>query len=204
MPRRPALTTATAALCALAALTACNGSPEAGQPNTTPTTTSPITSPTPTAPSTPSQTTEEQAAITAAKARYMAAWTAIDLALNNPATATDAKLLQAGTGGAWLVRVLSDVQFNQERGWYQNGKTGIEILSVASVKLKAEQPEVRLNACLDTSKTALYFQKTRKPVPAIPATGDRHKVQAQVVYTAANGQSKKMWYLINETAQGSC
>lgn len=202
MPRRPALTTATAALCALTALTACQGSPEAGQPNTTPTTTSSTraTVPTPT----PSPTTAEEAAVTAAKARYLSAWAAIDTALNNPVLATDAKLLQAGTGGEWLIRVLSDVEFNKERGWYQNGKTSVKVLSVASVKLKAEQPEVRLLACLDTSKTALYFQKTRKPIPAIPANGDRHKVQAQVVYAVTTGQSKKMWYLINQTELGSC
>ncbi|MGW6195216.1 hypothetical protein ACWF0M_03620 [Kribbella sp. NPDC055110] len=203
MPRRP-LFTAVATLSTFTLLTACNASPEAGRPNTTPTTTSPTPTPTPTSPSTPSWTPAEQAAITAAKARYMSARAAIDVALNNPVTATDAKLLQAGTGGAWLVRVLTDVQFNLERGWYQNGKMAVAVLSVASVKLKAEQPEVRLNVCLDTSKIGLYYQKTHQPVPGIPANGNRHKIQAQVVYAPATGQSTKMWYLVDEKDLGSC
>jgi hypothetical protein len=204
MPRRPLLAAATT-LSTLLLLTACNGSPEAGRPNnTTPNSPSASPTPTPTASSTPTWTPEEQAAITAAKARYLSAWTAIDVALNDPITATDTKLLQAGTGGAWLVRILGDVQFNKDHGWYQKGRTGVRILSVASVKLKAEQPEVRLIVCLDTSKASLYFQKDHKPVPAIPANGRRHKVQAQVVYAALVGQSAKMWFLINETDQGTC
>ncbi len=76
MTPRPALGTALAALCALTALTACQGSPEAGHPNTTPA--SPSATPTPTAPSTPTWTPEEEAAITAAKARYVAATAAVD------------------------------------------------------------------------------------------------------------------------------
>jgi hypothetical protein len=97
-----------------------------------------------------------------------------------------------------------DVQLNQEHGFYQNGKTSVKILSVASVNLKAEQPEVRLVACLDTSRTALYFQKTRKPVPATPANGRRHEVQAQVVYGSLIGKTTKNWFFINETDQGTC
>jgi len=203
MPRRPALTTATAALCAVTALTACQGSPEAGQPNPTATTTT-SPAPTPTAPSTPTWTTEEQAAITAAKSRYLSARTAIDTALNNPPAATREKLLQAGTGGKWLVQVLTDVQFNLDRGWYSDGKASLEGVSVASVKLKAEQPEVRLNACLDTSKISLRYKATRKPVPGIPANGNRHKVQAQIVYAPLVGQTAKKWFLIDEKDLGSC
>ena len=204
MPRRPALTTATAALCALTALTACQGSPEAGRPNTTPTSASAAPTAPPTAPSTPTWTPQEQAAINAARARYVVARAAIDTALNNPPAASREKLLQTGTGGKWLVRVLVDVQFNADRGWYQSGKTGIENISVASVKLRADEPEVHLNACLNTAKIGLYYQETRKPVPGIPANGNRHKVRAQLVYTVAAGESKKKWYLMDETALGSC
>jgi hypothetical protein len=100
--------------------------------------------------------------------------------------------------------VLTDVQFNLDRGWYADGRASVEGVSVASVKLKAEQPEVRLNACLDTSKISLRYEKTHKPVPGIPANGNRHKVQAQVVYTALVGQSKKIWFLIDEKDLGSC
>ncbi|MEV6270735.1 hypothetical protein AB0L64_26475 [Kribbella sp. NPDC051936] len=204
MPRRPALASATAALCAVSALTACQGSPEAGQPNTTPTSSTTSPTPTPTAPSTPTWTTEEQAAITAAKSRYLSARAAIDTALNNPPAASREKLLQAGTGGKWLVQVLTDVQFNLERGWYSDGRASVEGVSIASVKLKAEQPEVRLNACLDTSKISLRYQATRKPVPGIPANGNRHKVQAQVVYAPTVGQATKKWFLIDEKDLGSC
>jgi hypothetical protein len=205
MPRRP-LAAAATALSTLLLLTACDGSPEAGRPNTTPAASTPRATPTPTAtaPSTPTWTTEEQTAITAAKTRFISAWAVIDIALNDPTTASEKKLLQGGTGGAWLIKILGDVQLNQEHGLYQNGKTSVKILSVASVKLEAEQPEVRLVACLDTSRTALYFQKTRKPVPAIPANGRRHKVQAQVAYASLIGKTTKNWFFINETDLGAC
>ncbi|GAA3086050.1 type V secretory pathway adhesin AidA [Kribbella aluminosa] len=205
MPRRPLLT-AVATLSTLTLLTACNGSPEAGRPNTTPTSTTatPAPTPTPTAPITPTRPAAEQAAIAAAKARYLTAHLAIDVALNNPPVATRENLLRAGTGGNWLIQVLGSVQFNLDRGWYQAGRTGLEAVTVASVKLNAEQPEVRFNACLDSSKTSLRYQATRKPVPAIPANGTRHKVQAQMVYAPLIGQSTKMWFLINETDTGSC
>ncbi len=204
MPRRPALVTATAALCALTALTACQGSPEAGQPNTTPTTTSPTTSPTPTAPSTPSQTTAEQAAITAAKARYVTASVATDTALNNPPAATEAKLLQAGVGGNWLVQVWGSVGFNQERGWYQDGKVKIESISVVSVKTTGEQPEVYLSVCQDASKVSLRYLETRKPVPVGPGTDGRSKVKAKLVFAPPIGQSKKMWFLVDQQDAGTC
>ncbi|GAA1578364.1 hypothetical protein [Kribbella karoonensis] len=207
MPRRPVFLPATAALCALTALTACQGSPEAGHPNTTPTSNSPAPTSTPTtpaSPTTPTWTSEEQAAITAAKSRYISARAAIDTALNNPPAASKEKLLRAGTGGKWLVQVLTDVQFNLDRGWYADGKASVEGVSVASVNLKAEQPEVRLNACLDTSRISLRYQATRKPVPVGPGSARRHKVQAQVTYTAPVGQSKKAWFLMDETDLGSC
>lgn len=204
MPRRPALTTATAALCALLALTACKGSPEAGQPNTTPTTTSPTTSPTPSAPSTPAQPTAEQAAITGAKARYVAAWSAIDAALNNPPAATREKLLQAGVGRNWLIEVWGNVGFNQERGWYQDGKVRVETMSVTSVKARGEEPEVNLSACLNSTKVTLRYLKTRKPVPLGPGTSGRSKVQAKLVLSAPEGQSKKMWFLVDQQDTGEC
>ncbi|HEY3559331.1 MAG TPA: hypothetical protein VGL05_17790 [Kribbella sp.] len=205
MPRRPAFATTTAALCALTALAACHGSPEAGHPNTTPVSTAASTpTPTPAVPSTPDWTAQEQAAIAAAKARYATARSAIDAALNNPPAATDQKLLQAGVGGKWLVQVLGDLQFNEDRDWYQEGKTRVKALTVASVKLTAEQPEVRFTVCLDTSKISLRYRTTHKPVPAIPANGHFHKVQSQMVYAPPNGQSTKMWFLIDEKPLGSC
>jgi len=200
------LLVAVATLSAHALLTACHSSPEAGQPHATAISPSATHSPTPTPArhSTPSWTPAEQPAIGAAKARYTSALVAIDAALNNPMRASDEKLLQAGTGGAWLIRVVTDVQFFLERGWYQRGKTSVVSLSVASVNLKTEQPEVRLNACLDTSKIGLYYQKTHKPVPAIPANGNRHRIQARVVYAPPVGESIKRWFLIDQKTLGSC
>lgn len=200
MPRRPALITA--ALCALTALTACQGSPEAGQPNTTPT--SPSTTATPTISATPTRPTAEQAAITAAKARFVTASAAVDTALNNPPVATEAKLLQAGVGGEWLVQVLGSVGFNKQRGWYQDGKARVESISVASVNITGEQPEVRLNVCLDASKISLRYLATHKPVPVGPGTTGRSKVQAKLVYAPPVGQSKKMWFLIDQQDAGTC
>jgi hypothetical protein len=204
MPRRPPLGRALVALCALTALTACNGSPEAGRPNTTPTSNSSTPTPTPTAPSTPTWTPEEEAAIGAATTRYVDAWAAIDTALNNPPAATRAKLLAAGTGGNWLVQILGSVQFNQDRGWYQEGRVRVESMSVASIDLKAQQPEVRLTACLDASKTSLRYQATRKPVPVGPGNSGRSKVQAQLVFAPPNGQTKKMWFLVDQKDAGTC
>ncbi|TCO35683.1 hypothetical protein EV652_101568 [Kribbella steppae] len=204
MTRRPALGLATAALCALLALTACQGSPEAGRPNTTPTSPTTTPTPTPTAPSTPTWTPEQEAAITAAKARYTAARAATDAALHSPSTATRAKLEQAGNGGEWIIQVLGDVKFNQDHGWYQEGKVVIESMSAASVTMNGPQPEVRLTVCLDTSKTSIRYQETRKPVPVGPGNGDRHKAQAVLVYAAPVGQTKKMWFFTQEKEAGAC
>ncbi|MFI6831235.1 hypothetical protein ACIBG5_29325 [Kribbella sp. NPDC050241] len=200
MTHRPALGPAAAAICALLALTACQASPEAGHPNTTPT--SP--SPTPTAPSTPTWTPEEQQAITAATTQYTTARAAIDAALHSPSTASRANLQQAGVGGEWMIQVLGDVKFNQDRGWYQEGKVAVTSLAVASVKLDASQPQILLNVCLDTSKTSIRYQTTRKPVPVGPGNGDRHKAQAALVYAPPAGQTKKMWFLIDEKEAGAC
>ena len=104
MTRRPALGRATAALCALLALTACQGSPEAGRPNTTPAPSTPT--PNPTAPSTPTWTPEELQAVDAAETRYTIARTAVNKALQSPATATRPSLVKAGNGGAWLISIL--------------------------------------------------------------------------------------------------
>jgi hypothetical protein len=205
MPSRPALGRATAALCALLALTSCQGSPEAGHPNTTPASTSPSPTPTPTgAAASPTWTAQQQAAITAVQARYTAARAAIDAALNSPSTATRTKLQEAGVGGGWIIQVLGDVKFNQDRGWYQAGKVGIVSTSVASVRLDTQQPQVSLSVCLDTSKTSLRYQATGKPVPVGPGNGDRHKALASLVYAPPAGQSKKMWFLIDEKDAGSC
>ncbi|MGW5191275.1 hypothetical protein ACWEOO_18650 [Kribbella sp. NPDC004138] len=203
MPRRPILA-AVATLSTLSLLTACNGSPEAGRPNTAPTSPAATPAATPTAPSTPPKPSEEQAAITAAKARYVAAWVAIDAALNNPPAASRDKLLQAGTGGNWLIQVWGNVGFNRKRGWYQDGKVKVESMTVTSVKTKGEQPEVNLSACLNSTKVTLRYLATHKPVPLGPGTSGRSKVQAKLVFAPPDGETKKMWFLIDQQDTGEC
>lgn len=199
MTPRP-LRTAIATLSALTALTACNSSPEAGHPNTT--ATSPTATPTPTAPST--WTPEEQAAITAAKARYTAARSAVDKALQSPTTATRTTLLKAGNGGAWLIAVLGEIDFQEDNGWYQAGTVQIASVAVRSVKLDGPQPEVQLVSCIDSSAVSTRYQKNDKPVPMGPDDGDRHKFQSRIVYTKPVGQGGKMWFLIDDKVSGKC
>ena len=110
MTRRP-LVTAAATLCALTALTACHGSPEAGRPNTTSISPSPSPTAEPTAPSSPAWTPQEQAAISAAKARYLAARAAVGAALKRPTKATRSALAAAGNGGAWVIAVAGQIDF---------------------------------------------------------------------------------------------
>jgi hypothetical protein len=199
MIRRPLL--AAAALCATLTLTACNGSPEAGRPNTTP---PPAASPTPSTPSTPGRPEEEQLAITAAKSRYNAARAAIDAAMNAPQKSTRAALEAAGNGGNWIITVLDDVNFQRQNGWYQAGKVKIVSTDVRSVTLTGEQPRVVLTVCLDTSSTSTRFQADNKPVPMGPGNGKRHKAEAVLVFAPPVGKTAKMWFLIDEKASGSC
>jgi hypothetical protein len=202
MTRRPALGLATAALCALLALTACQGSPEAGRPNTAPT--SPTPTPTPTAPSTPTWTPEEVQAVEAAQARYRAARAAIDRALNDPTKSSRAPLEAAGLGGSWIIAAIDDVRSLRENGWYRSGSVQIRSLTAQTVKTDAAQPEVTLRSCVDSSATALHFQKGGKVVPVGPGTSRRNAFTARVVYAARAGNGPKMWFVIDEKAAGTC
>ena len=205
MSSRPALGPATAALCAVLALTACQGSPEAGHPNTTPTPTSaaPTPTPTPPRPSTPTWTPEEQAAITAARARYLAARAASERALQAPAKANRAILEGAGNGGAWLTDIIEEITFYRERGWFQGGSIELSAPSAKSVRLKTQQPEVTFTVCVDTSAVVIRYQATKKPVPMGPDNGARHQARARMVLApGANGQ--KAWFLVEEGGGERC
>lgn len=205
MPRRPALTTATAALCALAALTACNGSPEAGQPNTTPISTSTTPTPTTTAPSTPTWTTEEQAAISAAKSRYVAATAAADQALTKPTAFDRPALEKAGLGSERILEIYDQAQSLAADGLYQTGRVTIVSTTVKSVKLDGPQPEVILTNCLDASTLSLRFQKDDKPVPVVPGgSGLRHVFQSRLVYAPPAPGGQKLWYLISNQGGAKC
>lgn len=202
MTRRP-LTTAVATLSALTALTACNSSPEAGHPNTTtPTTTSPP--PTPTAPATPSWTPEQQAAITAAKARYTAARAAVDKAMSAPSAINRPALEKAGNGGTWIISALEALLNLQHDGWYLTGNTKVANTVVSSVKLNLEQPEVRLVSCLDSSAVVIRFQKDHRPVPLGPGNSRRQKFASRLVYAPPAAGGSKMWWLIEDKGVGPC
>ncbi|GAA3559180.1 hypothetical protein [Kribbella ginsengisoli] len=197
MPRRPLLLTV--ALCALP-LAACNNSPEAGQPNTAPATS---TTPTPTAPSTPTYTSEEQAAITAAKARYAVARAAAGAALAQPGKATRAALEKAGNGGEWVNAIADQIATEQENGWYQTGAAKIVSTAVKSVNLTSTQPEVRLTSCIDSTSLVTRYQSNGQPVPEGSSDGPRHKFQSRLVY-APDAGGKKMWFLVEEKVAGAC
>lgn len=202
MTRRPALGRATAALCALLALTSCQGSPEAGRPNTTPTPPSPT--PTPTGPSTPTWTPEEQAAIAAAKARYAAATTATDQAFTSPAQLDRPALEKAGIGGELIITIIDQARSMTRSGWYQTGRTKIAATQVSTVRLGGAQPEVNLINCVDTSGLVLRFQKDGKPVPEGPGNGDRHKLASRLVYAPPAPGGRKVWFLISDEDKGQC
>jgi hypothetical protein len=202
MTRRP-LTAAVATLSTLLPLTACTGSPEAGHPNTTPTSPTTTPSPTPTAPSTPTWTPPEQAAITAAKARYVAARAAVGVALQQPKKATRDALEKAGNGGTWVLAVAEQVNFQVENGWYQTGTAKIVSTTVQSVKLDIEQPEVRMSSCIDGSAVVTRYQSNGTPVPEGPGNGKRHRFQSRLVY-AKSGAGAMMWFLVEDKAVGTC
>jgi hypothetical protein len=193
----------TVALLATLPLAACNPSPEAGHPNTAPTT-APTTTPTPTAPSTPIYTPEEQTAITAATARYKAARAAIDQVMANTTASSRPQLEAAGLGGSWLVAVIGDVRSLRDSGWYQTGSTEIASLTVKSVKLDGSQPEVDLVTCIDSSKTVIRFQSTKKPVPIGASSATRRRFAAKLVLAPQAGSTTKKWFVIEEKGTGPC
>jgi hypothetical protein len=197
--RRPLL--GATALCAALTLAACTTSPEAGRPATTPPSSS---TPAASTPSTPTWTQEELAAITGAKARYMAARAAINTAMQDPRKSTRAQLEKAGNGGNWISAILAEVDFQRQRGWYQDGSVQIASTSVDAVKLSGEQPEVRLTACIDSSKISTKYQANGKPVPMGPNDGNRQKAQARLVFAPPLGKTTKMWFLVEEKGTGKC
>jgi hypothetical protein len=202
MIRRPLV--GAAVLCGALLLAACNGSPEAGRVTPAPTTSGPTTTPTASTPTTPAWSEDELAAIAGAKARYVTARAAIDVAMNDPLKSTRAALEKAGNGGSWIIDVLDDLNFQRDQGWFQAGKVQIASTAVKYVSLKGEQPEVRLTVCIDTSKISTRYRANGKPVPMGPGNGSRHKAQARLVFAPPANQNAKMWFLIEEKALGSC
>jgi hypothetical protein len=204
MTPRPALGTATAALCAVLMLASCQGSPEAGRPNTIPVTPSAAPTPTPSKPSTPTWTLAEEAAITAAKARYVAARAAVGAALKRPPKATSSGLAAAGNGGDWAIAIAGQIDSWTKNGWYQTGDPKIVSLAVTSVSLNLEQPEVKLTSCIESTQVVVRFQSSGKPVPMQSGNGKRHRFQSRLVYAKSAEAGKKMWFLVDEKAVRTC
>jgi hypothetical protein len=187
------------------ALTSCNGSPEAGRPNTVPVSTTPSSSPTPSqTPSGPQWTAEEQTAIAASKKQYAAARVAIDIALAAPAKADRAKLESAGNGGTWINTVLEDIVNFQGYGWYETGSTKVVNMQVSAVNLKLQQPQVDLINCVDSSGVVIRSQQNGKPIPIGAGTSKRQKVSSRMVYAPAAAGGVRRWWLIAEKELGVC
>lgn len=203
MPRRPLLAAA-ATLSTLTLLTACNGSPEAGRPNTTPTSTPSTPTPTPSAPSGPAWTPEQQAAITAATTRYKAATAAMDRTFMNPSTLNRSALAKAGIGEAWIITIVDQARTLVRSGLYQTGTARIAKTDAVSVKLEQAQPEVRLTNCVDSSKQVIRFKKDGKPVPVDPNDGTRHKLTSRLVLASPAAGGQKMWFLMSDEDAGPC
>lgn len=207
MPRRPAFLPATAALCALTALTACQGSPEAGHPNTTPPASGASTStppPSPSKPSTPAWTSAELAAVTAATARYTGARAAVAVALHDPENADREVLVAKGNGGAWLDSIVQHIIYLRDRNLYQTGDPKLSSISPVSIDLRAAQPAVVLRACLDGSSAQMRYRKTGKPVPVATVAGNsRHTINARLIYVPSK-TGDKAWLLVEEKVLGTC
>ncbi|GAA2787381.1 hypothetical protein [Kribbella solani] len=202
MPRRQLLTAATLSLLTL---TACTPSPKAGRPNTTPTTHTSTPAPIPTATvSDPIWTPEQEAAITAAKTRYVAATAAVDKALGAPAALDRSALEKSGVGGEWIIEIIDQARSFTRSGWYQTGATRIVSTKVKSVKLDGGQPEVNLINCLDTSALVTRFEKDHKPVPMGPGTGKRRLFTSRLVYAAPAPSGQKLWFLVADQGGGKC
>ena len=161
MPRRPALGPTTAALCALLALTACQGSPEAGQPNTVP----PSVSSTPSPSATPTNSSAAQAA--AAQAGYRA-YIAAKVATAASGGTDVAGLSKVATG------VMLEVELNQAasykgRRWHAVGQ--IEVIWTKAVKLGTpaaggQITEITVQACLDASKVTAVDAQGKRVKPS--------------------------------------
>ncbi|HEU4947728.1 MAG TPA: hypothetical protein VFT31_11290 [Kribbella sp.] len=203
MMRRPLI--GAAALCVALLLSACNGSPEAGQLTPAPTSSGPSTPPTPSVSITasPAWTEEELQAITAARSRYAIAQAAVVKALSDPRTASRAGLENSGNGGQWLTAVLNQAVFQRDRGLYQTGSSKIVSTAVSSVHLQLEQAEVTLAHCIDGSGVVLRYRASGKPVPTGPSDGARHRITSRIVL-AATGPNATMWLLVDEKVVGSC
>jgi len=194
MPRHPALGPTAAALSALLTLTACQGSPEAGQPNTSP----PPSTSSPTVSATPSPTpsvTPEEAAVAAASVAY-----------RGFVAATDAMYRSGGRNVTGLSRYASGVMLKAElveaekfRGykWHSVGSLQvmwIKPLSIGKPNASGQIDNLILSACVDSSKAGAVDSKGKSVrVPGTPnQTVDEMRMRyVQGTWKADFAQSRK-------------
>ncbi|MGW7682042.1 hypothetical protein ACWGID_14960 [Kribbella sp. NPDC054772] len=186
MPRRPALGPTTAALCALLALTACQGSPEAGQPNT-----APASSPSPSS-ATPTNSPEAQAA--AAQAGYRA-YIAAKVATAASGGTNVAGLSKVATG-VMLKTELNQAATYKGRRWHAVGN--IEVIWTKPLKLGTagsggQIAEITVQACVDASKvTAVDAQGKSVKAAGAPTRwiDEMHMRFEQSAWKASEGMNQ--------------
>ena len=188
----------------LSLLSACGGSPEAGRPDTVPTSSSATPTAAPAHPSSQGWSAEQQAAVTAATARYVIALAAVDKALREPRVSSRGALEAAGLSDKRILDAIGDVRTLRDSGWYRVGGAQIRSVAVTAIELGGAQPDVRLRACVDLSTAVLHFQKDHKVVPVAASSSKRVIFSAELRYTARPSSLAKMWFLIDEKAVGTC
>lgn len=194
MPRHPALGATAAALSALLALTACQGSPEAGRPNTAPppSTSSPAVSATPSP--TPSDTPEE-VAVAAASVAYRGFVAATDAMYRSGGR--DVTALNKYASGVMLKAELVEAEKFRGSKWHSVGSlrvVWVKPLSVGEPNASGEIDNLILRACVDSSKAGAV-DSTGKSVrlPGTPnQTVDEMRMRhVQGTWKADFAQSRK-------------
>jgi hypothetical protein len=188
MPRRPALGTTLAALSALT-LTACQGSPEAGHPNTTPTS-PPNSSTTPS----PSNSPEAQA-VAAASAAYRGFVAATDTSYTSGGVNVTA--LSRYASGVMLKVELNQAEIFRARKWHSVGHVEVvwvKPLTIGRPGAGGEINSLTLSACVDSSKaTAVDAKGKSVKLPGTPTQtiDEMRMVRAKGVWKADYPQSRK-------------
>ncbi|TWD82950.1 hypothetical protein FB561_4100 [Kribbella amoyensis] len=121
-----------------------------------------------------------------------------------PAKSTRAALAKAGNGGNWLIEVDHSVNQYKKYGWYRAGEVADVSTVAKSVELRAAQPKVVFDVCIDSAKTQIRFQKDDKPVPIGSRSNPRQRAQATLIFAPPLHQTTAMWFLIDEKSTGEC
>lgn len=188
MPCRPALGTTFAALCALTALTACQGSPEAGQPNTVAPSASPSPSPTPTV-------APESQAVTAASAAYRGYVAAVDAAYISGGA--NIKALSTYASGVMLKAELVHAENLRVKKWRSVGHLQVmwvKPLTIGKPDASGQIGALTLSACIDSSKAGSVDStgKSMRPAGTPTQSVDEMRMRrVQGVWKADYSQGRK-------------